>query len=255
MGGTYFYVVEHLFFAILIFLIIEILERRLGLRSASAADEHLVVHDLDNVTFLAVIVRIEHVLLVSVFKAVAYDALAVGLIGNAITMVTGLVLPAIYEHMGLKDDYNVLYNDEMRNNLFTVLIICSIVGSIMNLIPYLFYDLTEKKHRGYVNVLKIRAMFEEYGNGELEDAQLIDAMKIINGVRADLQKKTVDKRALALARKNKDKEAILNNPVLNGIKESGVDYFRVIADGLGPILSLNPEEIYQKTKDNTKKDI
>lgn len=115
------------------------------------------------------------------------------LIGTILGFFTGLVLPAIYEKMGLKEDYSVLYNDEMRNNLFTVLIICSIVGSIMNLIPYLFYDLTEKKHRGYVNVLKIRAMFEDYGNDELENAQLIDAMKIIKGAKADLQKKIVDK--------------------------------------------------------------
>ena len=115
------------------------------------------------------------------------------LIGTILGFFTGLVVPAIYEHMGLKDDYSVLYNEEMRNNLFTVLIICSIVGSIMNLIPYLFYDLTEKKHRGYVNVLKIRAMFEDYGNGELDNKQLIDAMNIIKGARADLQKKIVDK--------------------------------------------------------------
>lgn len=115
------------------------------------------------------------------------------LIGTILGFFTGLVVPAIYEQMGLKDDYSVLYNEEMRNNLFTVLIICSIVGSIMNLIPYLFYDLTEKKHRGYVNVLKIRAMFEDYGNGELDNAQLIDAMNIIKGARADLQKKIVDK--------------------------------------------------------------
>lgn len=115
------------------------------------------------------------------------------LIGTILGFFTGLVVPAIYEQMGLKDDYSVLYNDEMRNNLFTVLIICSIVGSIMNLIPYLFYDLTEKKHRGYVNVLKIRAMFEDYGNGELDNKQLIDAMNIIKGARDDLQKKIVDK--------------------------------------------------------------
>ncbi|MBQ3523864.1 MAG: MFS transporter [Clostridia bacterium] len=115
------------------------------------------------------------------------------LIGTILGFFTGLVVPAIYEQMGLKDDYSVLYNDEMRNNLFTVLIICSIVGSIMNLIPYLFYDLTEKKHRGYVNVLKIRAMFEDYGNDELDNAQLIDAMNIIKGARAGLQKKIVDK--------------------------------------------------------------
>ena len=115
------------------------------------------------------------------------------LIGTILGFFTGLVIPAIYEKMGLKEDYSVLYNDEMRNNLFTVLIICSVIGSIMNLIPYLFYDLTEKKHRGYVNVLKIRAMFEDYGNGELEDAQLIDAMKIIKGAKDNLQRKVIDK--------------------------------------------------------------
>lgn len=131
-----------------------------------------------------------------------------GLIGTVIGFFTGMVVPAIYEKMGLHDDYNVLYNDELRNNLFDVLIICSIVGAILNLIPYLFYDLTEAKHRGYVNVLKIRAMFEDYGNGELDDNQLIDAMKIIKGAKGDLQKKTVDKTALKIAKKQKDKEAI-----------------------------------------------
>lgn len=131
-----------------------------------------------------------------------------GLIGTILGFFTGMVVPAIYEKMGLKDDYNVLYNDEMRNNLFDVLIICSIVGAVLNLIPYLFYDLTEAKHRGYVNVLKIRAMFEDYGNNELEDEQLIDAMKIIEGAKGNLQKKAVDKTALKLAKKQKDKESI-----------------------------------------------
>ena len=130
------------------------------------------------------------------------------LIGTILGFFTGLVVPAIYEQMGLKEDYSVLYNDEMRNNLFTVLIICSIVGSIMNLIPYLFYDLTEKKHRGYVNVLKIRAMFEDYGNGELDNNQLVEAMKIIKGAKTDLQKKDIDKSELKLAKKQKDKETI-----------------------------------------------
>lgn len=127
------------------------------------------------------------------------------LIGTILGFFTGLVVPALYEKMGLLDDYTVLYNDELRNNLFTVLIICSVVGSIMNLIPYLFYDLTEAKHRGYVNVLKIRAMFEDYGNGELDDDELIDAMKIIKAAKEDLTVKPVNKEALKTARKIKDK--------------------------------------------------
>ncbi len=128
------------------------------------------------------------------------------MIGTILGFFTGLVLPAIYEEMGLKEDYSVLYNDEMRNNLFTVLVICSIIGSIMNLVPYLFYDLSEEKHRGYVNVLKIRAVFEDYGNGELEEAQLVDAMKIINGARDGLTKKKIDKSTLKSAKKIQDKE-------------------------------------------------
>ena len=130
------------------------------------------------------------------------------LIGTVLGFFTGLVVPAIYEKMGLKQDYTVLFNDELRNNLFNVLIVCSVIGSIMNLIPYLFYDLTEDKHRGYVNVLKIRAMFEDYGNGDLDDEELVDAMRIINGVKSDLQKKVIDKSALKLAKKHKDKRAI-----------------------------------------------
>ena len=128
-----------------------------------------------------------------------------GLIGTVLGFATGLVLPTIYEHMGLKDNYDVLYNDEMRNNLFDVLIIASIIGAILNLIPYLFYDLTEEKHRGYVNVLKIRAMFEDYGNNELDEGQLVDAMEIINASRNNLQKKEVDKSKLKEAKKLKDK--------------------------------------------------
>lgn len=125
-----------------------------------------------------------------------------GLIGTVLGFFTGLVIPSIYERMGLHDDYNVLYNDTLRNNLFQVLLICSIVGAILNLIPYLFYDLTESKHQGYVNVLKIRAMFDDYGNNVLDDDELVEAMDIINTAREceGKSKIGVDKTALKQAR-------------------------------------------------------
>ncbi len=102
-----------------------------------------------------------------------------GMIGTAIGFFTGMFYPAIYEKMGLIEDYNVLYDDNIRNNLFEVLIICSAVGALLNLIPYCFYDLTENKHKAYVGVLKIRAMFENYTLGALEDEELMDAMSVI----------------------------------------------------------------------------
>lgn len=126
-----------------------------------------------------------------------------GLIGTFIGFFTGMVYPAIYEKMGLADNYDVLYDDTMRNNLFEVLIIFSVVGAFLNLVPFFFYDLTENKHKAYVDVLKIRAMFENYGMGILEDEELCDAMQIINQANdlKDKEKLAVDKSLMKKAKK------------------------------------------------------
>ena len=70
-----------------------------------------------------------------------------GMIGTVIGLFTGLVYPAIYEKMGLLENYNVLYDDTIRNNLFEVLIIFSAIGAFLNLVPFCFYNLTENKHK------------------------------------------------------------------------------------------------------------
>ena len=114
-----------------------------------------------------------------------------GMIGTVIGFFTGMVYPAIYEKMGLLEDYNVLYDDAIRNNLFEVLILCSALGALLNLIPFCFYDLTENKHRAYVGVLKIRAMFENYSIGALEDDELADAMEIIHEAKAHFGKEKI----------------------------------------------------------------
>ena len=118
-----------------------------------------------------------------------------GMIGTIIGFFTGMVYPAIYEKMGLLEDYNVLYDDSIRNGLFEVLLICSAVGAFLNLIPFCFYDLTENKHRAYVAVLKIRAMFENYAIGELTDEELVDTMEIIEEAKrfSTEEKRAVDK--------------------------------------------------------------
>lgn len=126
-----------------------------------------------------------------------------GMIGTFIGFFTGMVYPAIYEKMGLLEDYNVLYDDTIRNNLFEVLILCSALGALLNLIPFCFYDLTENKHRAYVDVLKIRAMFENYSLGVLEDAELEEAIEIIHDAKSlyGREKQTVDKNASKSLRK------------------------------------------------------
>lgn len=125
-----------------------------------------------------------------------------GMIGTVIGFFTGMVYPAVYEKMGLHEDYSVLYNDTVRENLFEVLIILSAVGAFLNLVPFLFYDLTENKHKAYVSVLKIRAMFENHALGVLDDSELIEAMEIIHEATElfGKEKFAIDKTALKYAK-------------------------------------------------------
>ena len=126
---------------------------------------------------------------------------AVGLIGSVVTMATSSVLPAIYKKVGFNETklnellpeiiaqegelldptnvYNVLYHRETFIGIFGVLIAVSILGAAMNVIPYFFYDLSEVKQQGMIKVLKIRALFEDYGNGVLKDKDLVEAIEII----------------------------------------------------------------------------
>ena len=105
---------------------------------------------------------------------------AVGIIGSFIGMFTGMVLPIIYQMLGLEDNYDVLEVASFREDMFDVLIIAAVIGAALNFVPYIFYDLTETKQRGIVKVLKIRAMFEDYGNGILRDESIVEAIDIID---------------------------------------------------------------------------
>ena len=124
-----------------------------------------------------------------------------GVIGTVIGFFTGFVYPKIYNKMGLFDAYDVLYDDNIRNNLFEVIIIFSAVGALLNLIPFCFYNLTENKHRAYIDVLKIRAMFENHALGKLEKEELTECMEVIHQAES-----LVGKERVAVA-KSADKTA------------------------------------------------
>ncbi|MCD7828326.1 MAG: MFS transporter [Clostridiales bacterium] len=90
-----------------------------------------------------------------------------GLIGTPITMLTGLVVPYVYECMGITTNYDILFDPVVRNNIFYVLCVMSILGAVLNLIPYFFYDLSREKHGYVIRVLYYRAIYDDYKNGEL----------------------------------------------------------------------------------------
>ena len=149
---------------------------------------------------------------------------AVGLIGNAITLATSSVLPAIYEKAGLNQTvalslgydgsnvYDVLYNGDYFVQISSVLVMASVVGATLNVIPFFFYDLTETDQKGMVSVLKIRALFEDYGNGVLEDDALIEAYDIIKEAQEYCNKQPNEiKKARGRQAKKRRRELIEEN--------------------------------------------
>ena len=122
---------------------------------------------------------------------------AVGLIGNVITLATSSVLPAIYQRAGLNaatatalgydgsNVYDVLFNPQYFVRISSVLIMASVVGAALNVIPFFFYDLTETDQKGMVAVLKLRAMFEDYDNGVLREETLIEVGDMITQALED----------------------------------------------------------------------
>ena len=50
--------------------------------------------------------------------------------------------------------YFSLYDGDVLQTICGVLILASIAGAFINVVPYFFYDLTELKQQGMVRVLK-----------------------------------------------------------------------------------------------------
>ena len=126
-------------------------------------------------------------------------------IGNLVTLLTSSVLPMVYEKYGVYEgngyassfdildvntgDPNLLYK------LMTVLIIMAAAGAFLNTVPYFFYDFNEKKQKSVIRVLKIRSLFEDYGNNALDNHKIVEAIDLVEKSRkmASETPKTVTK--------------------------------------------------------------
>ncbi len=170
-------------------------------------------------------------------------------IGTVITLLTSSVLPFIYEKNGLtkenaamvtsdpevlnrvlgdgktvgqilseqlangQDNYNnalsALYDPDILLSLIKVLILVAAVGALMNVIPYIWYDFNERKQKSVIRVLKVRAMFEDYGNGILKDAELVEVIDIIRKAKemAAASPKALDKKSYKSIKDKEERKA------------------------------------------------
>ena len=130
----------------------------------------------------------------------------VATIGNLVTLLTSSVLPAVEKHFGIYEGngyaqpFDILDVTTGEQGLFykmlTALILMAALGALLNLVPFFFYDFTEKKQRSVIFVLKIRALFEDYGNHALHDQQIVEVIEMVEDARkkAELELKPLDKK-------------------------------------------------------------
>ena len=108
-----------------------------------------------------------------------------------------------------QDNYSnptsALYDTNILLNLLQVLIILAAVGAFMNVIPFFWYDFNEIKQKSVVRVLKVRAMFEDFGNKVSKDEVLVEGIEIIRKARelVNASPKKADKKTYR-SEKNKD---------------------------------------------------
>ena len=91
---------------------------------------------------------------------------------------------------------SALYNvDGILLPLLRILVLIAALGATLNVIPFFFYDLTEKKQKSYVRVLKVRAVFEDYGNNAMKDKDIVEMIDLVNNAKemAVATPKVVDK--------------------------------------------------------------
>lgn len=198
---------------------------------------------------------------------------AIGLVGAVITLATSSVLPAIYEKAGLNENtavalgysadnvYDVLYNPELFQSICSVLIIASVIGATLNVIPFFFYDLTETKQKAMVNVLRIRAFFEDAMNGIATSNQENEAKEIINTAKeyADINPRSIEKSMTKQEKKKarEDNEQIeISKIILNELNyfntpegKFELEYSEKVLSSNG---SINAEELLKTIKELPK---
>lgn len=135
----------------------------------------------------------------------------VATIGNLVTLATSAVLPAVQKHYGVRanNGYENIWDildinnhpgvaiaDQPLYKLMGALILMAAFGAFLNVVPYFFYDFTEKKQKSVVRVLQIRSLFEDYGNKALNNHQIVEAIDLVNNSRemAASEPKTVSKK-------------------------------------------------------------
>ena len=124
-------------------------------------------------------------------------------VGGAVGAVTNLFIPWVYKRNGFDGtDYSVLnvYDDfgnyKSDNILYTLLdklLVISLIGAAIDVLPWFFYDLSDTEQKGVAQVNRIRSAAEDRAAGVAEDDAYCEACEAIFAMRENLGKPVKEK--------------------------------------------------------------
>ncbi len=206
---------------------------------------------------------------------------AVTTIGNIVTLATSSVLPlvqkyyGVYEGNGYEKSLDILDADNdggvLLYRLMGAMIIMAAVGAFMNVVPYFFYDLDEKHQKAIVRILKIRALFEDYGNGITNDANIVEAVDIIrfakaqaleDPVQTEKSYRQIKDKAQKKAAKKEYKQAVTFNEeieisklVLQELEKFDDPFYKMQIETNREILARGLDGLLQQDIDSVKNEL
>lgn len=140
--------------------------------------------------------------------------------GGAISAVTNLFIPWIYSKKGFDGtDYSVLdvytnYNEDLPLSkqtknpncvlypLMDTLLVVSIIGAALDVLPWFFYDISETGQKSMIRVIRIRTLIEDADSNEKEESTYIEGCEAIFKAKKyfGAEKDTTSKEILKMAR-------------------------------------------------------
>lgn len=106
-----------------------------------------------------------------------------GFISGPLTTFAALLVPTLYGKIGFTSDWNILYNEPIRDKIFLISIIVSAVVGLLATVPYHFYDFTEEKHEAIMEEMRKREGLVSDENSSAEnDEEVTEAEKLPEAV-------------------------------------------------------------------------
>lgn len=84
-----------------------------------------------------------------------------GYLSAPLTTFGAMLIPYLYGLVGFTSDWNILYDPTLRSSVLFITVILGSITGFLSIIPWHFYNFTEKRHEEIIEELKQRAIEKE----------------------------------------------------------------------------------------------